>query len=160
MGREKENPAVKTRFYFCIKMFLWVSLILLGFEIAAYFKGWHFGAPKLLQFQLQSLWATPLGVKGVFDWIYSRWVLVRVEYLAPPLQFLANACIVLFLVQSIDRLVLCLGCFWIRFKKIQPVLKEDNLVDLESGEKGGYFPMVLVQIPMCNEKEVIVNSNL
>ncbi|KAK7844456.1 probable xyloglucan glycosyltransferase 12 [Quercus suber] len=158
MGREKENPAVKTRFYFCIKMFLWVSVILLGFEIAAYFKGWHFGAPKLLQFQLQSLWATPLGVKGVFDWIYSRWVLIRVEYLAPPLQFLANACIVLFLIQSIDRLVLCLGCFWIRFKKIQPVLKEDNLVDLESGEKGGYFPMVLVQIPMCNEKEVYQQS--
>ena len=31
MGREKENPAMKTRFYFCIKMFLWVSVILLGF---------------------------------------------------------------------------------------------------------------------------------
>ena len=31
MGREKENPAVKTRFYFCNKMFLGVSVILLGF---------------------------------------------------------------------------------------------------------------------------------
>ena len=31
MGREKENPAMKTGFYFCTKMFLWVSVILLGF---------------------------------------------------------------------------------------------------------------------------------
>lgn len=148
-GREKENPTVKTRFYSCIKVFLWLSVLMLCFEIAAFFKGWHFGSPKL---QLDYLWASPWGFKGVFGWIYAQWVLIRVEYLAPPLQFLANACIILFIIQSLDRLVLCLGCFWIRFKKIQPVLKPED-EDLESGEKG-YFPMVLVQIPMCNEKEV------
>lgn len=130
-------------------MFLWLSLILLGFEVAAYFKGWHFGSPHL---QLEYLWASPMGVKGVFDWVYSKWVLIRVEYLAPPLQFLTSACIVLFMIQSLDRLILCLGCFWIRFKKIKPVPKE-GAFDPESGETG-YFPMVLVQIPMCNEKEV------
>lgn len=153
-GREKENQTVKTRFYSCIKVFLWLSVLLLCFEVAAYFKGWHFGAPKL---QLEYLlWAPSFGVKDFFDWIYARWVLIRVEYLAPLLQFLANACIVLFLIQSLDRLVLCLGCFWIRFKRIKPVPK-DGAVDLESGEKG-YFPMVLVQIPMCNEKEVTHNA--
>lgn len=148
--RENENPTVKSRFYGCIKVFLCLSLLLLGFEVAAYFKGWHFSTSHL---QLQYLWATPLGVKGFFDWVYLKWVSIRVEYLAPPLQFLANACIVLFLIQSVDRLVLCLGCFWIRFKKIKPVPKE-GAVDLESGEDG-FCPMVLVQIPMCNEKEVI-----
>ena len=30
------------------------------------------------------------------------------------------------------------------------------VLDLESAEKG-FFPMVLVQIPMCNEKEVNLN---
>ncbi|KAM5565926.1 putative xyloglucan glycosyltransferase 12 [Rosa sericea] len=140
----------KSRFYFCIKLFLLLSLVLLGFEVAAYLKGWHFGAPHL---QLQYLWEMEFdGVKGAFDWVYSKWVLIRVGYLAPPLQFLANACIVLFMVQSLDRLILCLGCFWIRFKKIKPVPKGGPL-DLESSESG-YFPMVLVQIPMCNEKEV------
>lgn len=79
--------------------------------------------------------------------------MIRVHYLAPPLQFLANACIVLFLVQSLDRLILCLGCFWIRLKRIKAVPKHDDTPDLESGQKG-FFPMVLVQIPMCNEKEV------
>lgn len=145
-------PAVKSSFFYsCIKVFLWLSLMLLGFEIAAYFKGWHFGTPKL---QLQFIFTTPFGIKGFFDWAYSRWVLLRVEYLAPPLQFLANACIVLFLIQSLDRLILCLGCFWIGFKKIKPVPKPHSISDLESGDNGFFFPMVLVQIPMCNEKEV------
>ncbi|XP_010520795.1 PREDICTED: probable xyloglucan glycosyltransferase 12 [Tarenaya hassleriana] len=152
---EAENPAVKSRFYSCIKVFLWMSMLLLAFEVAAYFKGWHFGAPNL---QLQYIFTiSPLGFKGFFDWVYTRWVLLRVEYLAPPLQFLTNVCIVLFLIQSVDRLVLCLGCFWIRFKKIKPVPKSGAVSDLESGENG-FFPMVLVQIPMCNEKEVYQQS--
>ncbi|EOA20090.1 hypothetical protein CARUB_v10000367mg [Capsella rubella] len=137
-------------FYSFLKVFLWLSLILLGFEIAAYFKGWNFGTSKL---QLEFIFT-----KGFFDWVYTRWVLLRVEYLAPPLQFLANGCIVLFLVQSLDRLVLCLGCFWIRFKKIKPVPKPDAVSDLESGHNGCFVPMVLVQIPMCNEKEVYQQS--
>ncbi|KAG5245756.1 cellulose synthase protein [Salix suchowensis] len=154
IDRENENPTVKTRFYTFIKIFLWLSVFLLGFEVAAYFKGWHFGAPHL---QLQYLLAMPFGFQDIFDSLYSQWVLFRVEYLAPPTQFLANACIVLFLIQSIDRLVLSLGCFWIRLKNIKPVPKQDAVADLESGENG-FFPMVLVQIPMCNEKEVYQQS--
>ncbi|KAL1344933.1 hypothetical protein HN51_018727 [Arachis hypogaea] len=154
-GRENENPTVKSRFYSFIKVFLWLSVALLCFEIAAYLKGWHLGSPSL-QLEFYLLWSPSFGVKDFFDWLYSRWVLVRVEYLAPPLQFLANVCIILFIIQSFDRLLLCLGCFWIRFKKIKPIPKDAPL-DLESGEKG-YFPMVLVQIPMCNEKEVYQQS--
>ncbi|XP_065880688.1 probable xyloglucan glycosyltransferase 12 [Euphorbia lathyris] len=153
-NRENENPNVRTRFYSCIKVFLWLSVLLLGFEVAAYFKGWQFGAPHL---QLQYLLATPFGFKDIFDSLYSRWVLIRVEYLAPPVHFLTRACIVLFLIQSLDRLVLCLGCFWIRIKKIKPIPKQDAVADLESGQDG-FFPMVLVQIPMCNEKEVYQQS--
>ncbi|XP_058222010.1 probable xyloglucan glycosyltransferase 12 [Rhododendron vialii] len=147
-NRPPENLTVKSRIYSAIKVFLWVSLVLLGFEMAAYYKGWHITAANL-QFKYQS-------VLGLFDLLYSKWVLIRVGYLAPPLQFLTNACIVLFLVQSLDRLVLCLGCLWIKLKKIKPVLK-GGAADLESGD-GGYFPMVLVQIPMCNEKEVYQQS--
>ncbi|KAI3760725.1 hypothetical protein L1987_51124 [Smallanthus sonchifolius] len=153
-GLTDTEKAVRTtpRFYSCIKIFLWVSILLLGFEVAAYFKGWEFGAPDL-----DLGYLNPFAEKGLFDWVYSRWVLIRVGYLAPPLQFLANACIYLFLVQSLDRLVLCFGCFWIRFKKIKPVPKQ-ILPDLESGDGDGFFPMVLVQIPMCNEREVYQQS--
>ena len=110
------------------------------------------GAPHL---QLLYLWTKPFPSKGVFDWVYSKWVLICVEYLAPPLQLFSNACIILFLIQSLDRLILCLGCFWIKFKKIKPILKVGAL-DLESGEKG-FFPMVLVQIALYNEEEVNLN---
>uniref|UniRef100_A0A7N0UKE4 Glycosyltransferase 2-like domain-containing protein n=1 Tax=Kalanchoe fedtschenkoi TaxID=63787 RepID=A0A7N0UKE4_KALFE len=153
-SRSGENGAVKTRFYSFIKIFLLVSVVLLGFEVAAYFKGWHFGAPKL---HLQKLLKADLGFRDAFDLLYSKWVLIRVEYLAPPLQFLASACIVLFLIQSVDRLILCLGCFYIKLKKIKPVPKHPGY-DLESGDGTGYYPMVLVQIPMCNEKEVYQQS--
>ncbi|KAK2452668.1 putative xyloglucan glycosyltransferase [Trifolium repens] len=145
--RETENLTVKTRLYHCIKLFLFLSVLLFCFEVIAYFnKSLHFGSTSL-NFE----------VKVFFDWVYSKWVLIRAEYLAPPLQFLANMCILLFIVQSLDRLVLCLGCFWIRFKKIKPVYKLDDDVDLENG-KNGFFPMVLVQIPMCNEREVFQQS--
>lgn len=147
-----ENRAFKSRFFTCIKAFLCISLLMLCFEVAAYFKGWHFGSPDL---QLHNLYVMThdFSVRGVFDLIYSKWVSIRVEYLAPPLQFLTNACIVLFLIQSMDKLILCLGCLWIKIRRIKPVPKQ-SLNDLESGDGDGYFPMVLIQIPMCNEKEV------
>ncbi|KAF9621508.1 hypothetical protein IFM89_022526 [Coptis chinensis] len=156
IDERNDNVTVKSRFYSCIKVFLFLSVVLLGFEVAAYFNGWHFGSPHL---QLQHLMSMQFGVQTVFDFFYSRWVLVRVEYLAPPLQFLANVCIILFLIQSADRLVLCLGCFWIRYKKIKPVPKQ-AVRDIESKEGNAevYFPMVLIQIPMCNEKEVYQQS--
>ncbi|CAI9285723.1 unnamed protein product [Lactuca saligna] len=145
-----------TRFYTCIKACLLLSILLLAFEIAAYYKGWQFGPPDL---HLQYLYTStnPFAFKGFFDWIYSKWVMIRVEFLAPPLQILANSCVYMFLVQSLDRFVLCLGCFLIRVMKMKPVAKQ-TLTDLESGEGDGFFPMVLVQIPMCNEKEVYQQS--
>ncbi|KAF5179009.1 Xyloglucan glycosyltransferase [Thalictrum thalictroides] len=154
---ENHQTGKKSRFYTCIKLFLWMSVVLLGFEIAAYFNGWHFGSPHL---QLQKyLLSTQFGVQSIFDYLYSRWVLIRVEYLAPPLQFLTNACIILFLIQSVDRLILCLGCFYIKFKKIKPIPKQ-AVRDIESKEGNAetYYPMVLIQIPMCNEKEVYQQS--
>ncbi|OAY78875.1 putative xyloglucan glycosyltransferase 12 [Ananas comosus] len=148
----EESPAVRARFYGFIKAFLVVSVLLLGFEVAAYFKGWHLGAPDLHHLSLPSF-----GVRGLFDSAYSGWVRLRAEYIAPPLQFLADACVVLFLVQSADRLILCLGCFWIRFKRIKPVPKSPpSHDDPELGSD--HFPMVLVQIPMCNEREVYQQS--
>ncbi|XP_047948527.1 probable xyloglucan glycosyltransferase 12 [Salvia hispanica] len=148
-----ENPKIKSRFYTAIKIALGLSLLLLGFELAAYFRGWHFEAPDLHLAQIYS----GFGVRDLFGTVYSNWVRIRVGYIAPPLQFLTSACIVLFIVQSVDRLILCLGCFWIKLKKIKPIAKQD-LIDVESGDGEGYFPMVLVQIPMCNEKEVYQQS--
>jgi hypothetical protein len=93
----------------------------------------------------------------LFHEVYVRWLRFRVDYIAPTIQFLSNFCIVLFLIQSVDRMVLCLGCFWIKYKKIKPLIVDGNVEDDLEGSNHGY-PLVLVQIPMCNEKEVTLFS--
>jgi hypothetical protein len=67
---------------------------------------------------------------------------------------------VLFLVQSGDRLVLEMGCLWIHIKKIKSVPQFEFpsfAADLEKGASVEY-PMALVQIPMCNDMEVYHQS--
>jgi hypothetical protein len=135
-----ESTALRARFYGCIRLFLVLAMLLLAVEVAAYAQGWHLEVPGLL------------AVDGLFAAAYAGWMRARLDYLAPPLQFLTNACVVLFLIQSVDRLVLCLGCFWIRLKGIKPVPLPAGKDDVEAAAED--FPMVLVQIPMCNEKEV------
>ncbi|KAE9600825.1 putative glycosyltransferase [Lupinus albus] len=141
--------SASSRLYRVIRVFLIVVILLLGFEMVAYFKGWHFRPPSVAS-------ADVMGMVGI---VYARWIQIRADYLAPPLQSLANLCTVLFLVQTVDRIVLILGCFWIKFRRIKPIAS----VDYESNaENGGVdvedYPMVLVQIPMCNEKEVYQQS--
>jgi hypothetical protein len=130
-----ENPIVRTRFYACIKAFLVLSMVLLLFEVAAYFDLWRLGIGD---------------VHVLLDHVHEGWLWLRAEYIAPPLQFLSDACTVMFLIQTLDRVLLCLGCLWIKLKKIKPIAKALE----KDPESGADFPMVLVQIPMCNEREV------
>uniref|UniRef100_A0A7N0U2Z2 Glycosyltransferase 2-like domain-containing protein n=1 Tax=Kalanchoe fedtschenkoi TaxID=63787 RepID=A0A7N0U2Z2_KALFE len=96
----------------------------------------------------------PFGVQGLVQWVYLGWLSIRVDYIAPTVITLSNFCIVLFLIQSLDRLVLCLGCFWIKCKRLKPTIQPEDY-DVEDGSS---LPMVLVQIPMCNEREVFAQS--
>ncbi|GAB2282434.1 Probable xyloglucan glycosyltransferase 6 [Dionaea muscipula] len=142
----------ESRFYRVIKVFLVVVIVLLILELIAYFKGWHFSPPSLNKAE----------VLGLVELLYASWLRLRADYLAPPLQTLANVCIVLFLVQSVDRAALMLGCIWIKLRGIKPVAamefpSMDAGLDEESQDVEDY-PMVLVQIPMCNEREVYQHS--
>ncbi|KAM7263977.1 hypothetical protein ACFE04_001660 [Oxalis oulophora] len=134
------NPS---RFYKIIKSFLTLVMLLLMFELIAYFKGWHFEPPSVNSATV------------VAEWLYAKWLDIRVHWLAPPLQMMADGCILLFLVQSVDRIVLILGCFWIKFRRLKPVAKVDYA---DEGFNVDSYPMVLVQIPMCNERECYQQS--
>ncbi|XP_061354685.1 probable xyloglucan glycosyltransferase 6 [Gastrolobium bilobum] len=136
-----------SRLYRVIRVFLIVVIVLLGFELVAYFKGWHFSPPAA---------ATAAEMLGMVAVVYARWLEIRVNYLAPPLQSLTNMCILLFIVQSVDRIVLILGCFWIKFRKLKPVASVDYGKNAEESVED--YPMVLIQIPMCNEREVYQQS--
>lgn len=50
-------------------------------------------------------------------------------------------------------MVLVLGCFWIKFRGVKPLAEIDYSSDVEN-LNAEYYPMVLLQIPMCNEREV------
>ncbi|XP_058206161.1 probable xyloglucan glycosyltransferase 6 [Rhododendron vialii] len=136
----------ESKMYRAIKAFLVILLVLLAFELVAYFKGWHFSPPT---------------VRSDFVVVvYANWIDVRARYLAPALQSLTSVCVFLFLVQSVDRVVLVLGCAWIKLRRLKPVAvmeypgEEEERDDVKSEE----YPMVLVQIPMCNEREVYHQS--
>ncbi|KAK7320750.1 hypothetical protein VNO77_30515 [Canavalia gladiata] len=134
-----------------IKVFLVSSLVILVIEVIAYLQGWHFRNPGL-HFPRTS------DLEGLMHLVYVAWLRFRVEYIAPPIQALSKFCVVLFLIQSVDRMLLCLGCFWIKYKKIKPKIERDRLkIDDIEGSACDY-PMVLVQIPMCNEREVYEQS--
>ncbi|KAF4367533.1 hypothetical protein F8388_009173 [Cannabis sativa] len=141
-----------SRLYRAIKVFLALVLLLLGFELLAYFQGWHFSPPSV----------GSAAVLGFVERVYAHWLDIRANYLAPPLQSLTNLCIVLFLIQSVDRLILMFGCFWIKFRKLKPKAAmeygDSPPMDEEGNENVDDYPMVLVQIPMCNEREVYQQS--
>ncbi|XP_065873963.1 probable xyloglucan glycosyltransferase 6 [Euphorbia lathyris] len=141
---DSPSDSSSSRLYKIIRVFLVLVILLLVFELLAYFKGWHFSPPSVES------------AEALVETVYANWLDVRANYLAPPLQSLANVCIVLFLIQSVDRAVLVLGCFWIKIRKLKPVASvEYGPVNAENVED---FPMVLVQIPMCNEREVYQQS--
>ncbi|MCD9646479.1 putative xyloglucan glycosyltransferase 6 [Datura stramonium] len=142
-------PRSDSRLYSVIKVFLTVSVILLVFELVAYFRGWHFSPPTVESASAE--------VVDLAEYVYANWLDIRANYLAPPLQSLTNMCIVLFLVQSVDRMVLVFGCFWIKFRRLKPFAEIEYSSDVENLNAEDY-PMVLVQIPMCNEREVYQQS--
>uniref|UniRef100_A0A2C9UTV6 Glycosyltransferase 2-like domain-containing protein n=1 Tax=Manihot esculenta TaxID=3983 RepID=A0A2C9UTV6_MANES len=138
------SDSSSSRLYKVIRVFLILVVLLLCFELVAYFKGWHFSPPSVES------------AEAMVERVYATWLEIRANYLAPPLQSLTNVCVVLFLIQSVDRAFLLLGCFWIKVRKLKPVAAvEYGNVDGESVEE---YPMVLVQIPMCNEREVYQQS--
>ncbi|KAF5740349.1 putative transferase transferring glycosyl groups [Tripterygium wilfordii] len=139
---DEEKVGRGKRMYRFIKAFLVISIVALMLEIIAYYKKWNL---NLIQ---------PWEVQGLVQWSYMAWLSFRADYIAPLVIMLSKFCVVLFLIQSLDRLVLCIGCFWINYKKLKPQIEADAC----DPENPSSFPMVLVQIPMCNEREVYEQS--
>ncbi|KZV36147.1 transferase, transferring glycosyl group [Dorcoceras hygrometricum] len=139
----EEDPRYRgRRLYRFLKVFLAISLAALLAETFAYFNKWDLSK------------VNPLEVRNLVLLCYMAWLRFRADYVAPLVVAISKFCILLFIIQSLDRLVQCLGCFWIKYRNLKPVI-EGEPFDIEDGAS---FPMVLVQIPMCNEKEVFDQS--
>ncbi|KAK9067274.1 hypothetical protein SSX86_014600 [Deinandra increscens subsp. villosa] len=140
----KDEVKYKERImYRFIRAFLAISIVALVVEVFAYFQNWD------LNF-------IPNEAMGLLHLSYMGWISFRTEYIAPSITMLSQFCVLLFLIQSLDRFILGIGFFWIKIKKIKPMIDiDDQSYDLEDPSS---FPMVLVQIPMCNEREVYQQS--
>ncbi|XP_073000814.1 probable xyloglucan glycosyltransferase 5 [Typha latifolia] len=134
-----------------------LSLVTLAFEMTAYWNKWHFQSPNLNVAENLHI-PEVTEIRGLMHTAYITWLSFRADYIAYLIQALSNFCVVLFMIQSLDRMILCFGCFWIKFKKIKPRI-EGNPFKSDDLEGSGYeYPMVLIQIPMCNEREVYEQS--
>lgn len=142
------DKPVKGKLYKFIRAFLVLALVMLCIELGAHTLGWHFAAPSGV-----NIWNLPQA-------IYMGWMVFRMQYIGPALQLAADSCIVLFLIQSADRIIQFMGCMYVKIMRIKPIPVNPSLEsdDPEQPDKG--YPMVLIQIPMCNEREVCVRSPL
>ncbi|ONK69663.1 uncharacterized protein A4U43_C05F25420 [Asparagus officinalis] len=131
-----ENQFKENFLFKFIRGFLVLCFVLLSFDMVAYWNGWQFLETTETQGWMHSA--------------YLYWIFFRANYIAYPVQCISNFCIILFIIQSVDKLALCIGWFWIKFRDIKPRLQDFSLSE--------EYPMVLVQIPMCNEKEVYKQS--
>ncbi|KAF2292544.1 hypothetical protein GH714_025425 [Hevea brasiliensis] len=96
---DSPSDSSSSRLYRIIRVFLILVILLLCFELVAYFKGWHFSPPSVES------------AEAMVERVYATWLEIRANYLAPPLQSLTNVCIVLFLIQSVDRVGIGVGVF-------------------------------------------------
>jgi len=93
-----------------ISMFLVISLAVLDFEVVAYLQGWHFGNTNLHIPHISYL-------KCCSKWLMLHgWRFILTANFHAPVQALSKFCFVLFLIEFVDRRLLCLQCFWIKFK--------------------------------------------
>ncbi|CAM6031025.1 unnamed protein product [Sphagnum balticum] len=100
------------------------------------------------------------GLSAVVEQVVHVWLMVRAPIVAPLLQLAVNVCLVMITMLFVERMFMC-GVLIVmkllgrssphKTYKWEPM--NDNDDDLELGNSSSY-PMVLVQIPMYNEREV------
>lgn len=103
------------------------------------------------------------GLSVVVEQLVHFWLLVRAPIVAPLLQFAVNVCLVMVTMLFVERIFMCgvlvvvklLGRTPKTTYKFEPMNDYCLQGDVELGtNSSASYPMVLVQIPMYNEKEV------
>lgn len=83
------------------------------------------------------------------------WDLVRAPLIVPVLKLMVNVCLAMSVMLFVERLYMGIVKLFIKLLRRKPETKfkwEAMKEDIELGNS--VYPMVLVQIPMYNEKEV------
>ncbi|KAI3864315.1 hypothetical protein MKX03_004523 [Papaver bracteatum] len=97
------------------------------------------------------------GIKksDIIDGIANIWDLFRISFIAPILRVFVVICLVMSVMLFIERVYMSAVILYVKIFGLKPQKRykyEEIEDDIEKGSS--HYPMVLVQIPMYNEKEV------
>ena len=104
---------------------------------------------------VRSAVVAPGSLSALFDQLIEVWLQVRAPIVAPLLQFAINVCLVMVTMLFVERIFMCGVMVFVKLLRRTPekIYKFEPIHDdLEFGNSA--YPMVLVQIPMYNEREV------
>jgi beta-mannan synthase len=97
----------------------------------------------------------------IVNQLIQLWLDVRGPIVAPLLQFAINVCLVMVTMLFVERMFMCGVMVFVKLLRRTPETQYKwepiNDSDVEFGNAA--YPMVLVQIPMFNEREVVAPIN-
>jgi beta-mannan synthase len=94
-------------------------------------------------------------VMALVDQAIQLWLAVRAPVVAPLLQFAINVCLVMVTMLFVERIFMCGVMVFVKLLRRSPATQykfEPIRDDMEFGNSA--YPLVLVQVPMFNEREV------
>lgn len=97
----------------------------------------------------------PAANEDVVETLSSLWMRLRAPVIAPMVQFSINVCLVMVFMLFMERIYMCTVLFYVKLFRRTPnkMYKFEPMKDdVELGNS--HYPMVLVQVPMYNEREV------
>ncbi|KAL8145949.1 hypothetical protein AgCh_003904 [Apium graveolens] len=105
--------------------------------------------------EMETLVFRGITLNGILDQLGMPWNLGKVPLVVPLLKLMVNICLVMSVMLFLDRVYMGIVKLFIKLLRRKPEKNykwEAMKNDIELGSSA--FPMVLVQIPMYNEKEV------
>ena len=106
--------------------------------------------------ELETVVLQSITLNGILDQVLMLWDLIKEPLIVPLLKLMVNICLVMSVLLFIERVYMAIVKVFIKLLRRKP---EKNYKweamqgeDLELGSSA--YPMVLVQIPMYNEREV------
>ncbi|KAL3685302.1 hypothetical protein R1sor_003324 [Riccia sorocarpa] len=97
----------------------------------------------------------PASNEDMVETLSSLWMRLRAPVIAPIVQFAINFCLVMVLMLFLERIYMCVVLVYSKLFRRSPQRMykfEPMRDDVELGNS--HYPMVLVQVPMYNEREV------
>lgn len=97
--------------------------------------------------------------EDTIETLASLWMRWRAPVIAPAVQLAINVCLVMVAMMFMERVYMCVVLFYVKMFRRSPNKTYKFIPMRDDVELGSsHYPMVLVQVPMYNEREVCSHS--